>query len=166
MVLFLWKKYVCSNVISTYLHPGSNLFIFFNWRSYSTYLQIVFIKLAGFVQISLLIILEKVLKFTLFQTLKKVWKIGVSVDKMVKRLDDQVLHKWNVFVLVKIPSGLHVMNKALFLRFFKVSVNHLFDNLESGKRNYCFLEKVLNFGSNESVQTLISTCILVNLINL
>ena len=34
--------------------------------------------------------------------------------------------------------------------FFKVSVDQLFDNLESGKRNYCFgksLEKVLNFGS-------------------
>ena len=56
------------------------------------------------------------------------------------------------------------MDKAVFLHFFKVSVNHLFDNLESGKRNYRFLEKVLNFGSNESVQTLISTCILVNLV--
>ena len=109
----------------------------------------------------------KSLEICPFPDPEKVWKIGVSLDKMVKRLDDQVLHKWNVFVLVKIfPSGLHVMNKALFLRFFKVSVNHLFDNLESGKRNYCFFEKVLNFGSNESVQTLISTCILVNLINL
>ena len=44
------------------------------------------------------------------------------------------------------------MEKALFLRFsfFKVSFDHLFDNLESGKINYCFgksLEKVLNFGS-------------------
>ena len=43
------------------------------------------------------------------------------------------------------------MEKALFLRFFfKVSIDHLFDNLESGKINYCFgksLEKVLNFGS-------------------
>ena len=42
------------------------------------------------------------------------------------------------------------MEKALFLRFFfKVSIDHLFDNLESGKINYCFgksLEKVLNFG--------------------
>ena len=27
--------------------------------------------------------------------------------------------------------------KALFLRF-KVSVDHLFDNLETGERNYCF----------------------------
>ena len=44
------------------------------------------------------------------------------------------------------------MEKALFLRFsfFKVSFDHLFDNLEAGKINYCFgksLEKVLNFGS-------------------
>ena len=69
---------------------------------------------------------------------EKVWKIGVSLDKMVKRLYDQVLHRWNVFVLVKIQSRLHVMYKALFLCFFKVSVDHLFDNLESGKKNYCF----------------------------
>ena len=41
------------------------------------------------------------------------------------------------------------MEKALFLRFFKVSIDDLFDNLKSGKRNSCFgksLEKVLNFG--------------------
>ena len=41
------------------------------------------------------------------------------------------------------------MEKALFLRFFKVSIDDLFDNLESGKINSCFgkiLEKVLNFG--------------------
>ena len=34
--------------------------------------------------------------------------------------------------------------------FFKLSIDHLFRNLESGKRNYCFgksPEKVLNFGS-------------------
>ena len=42
-----------------------------------------------------------------------------------------------------------IMEKALFLRFFKASIDHLFDNLESGKKNYGFgksLEKVLNFG--------------------
>ena len=45
------------------------------------------------------------------------------------------------------------MEKTLFLRFFKVSVDDLFDNLESEKRlkvlKFCFgksLEKVLNFG--------------------
>ena len=40
--------------------------------------------------------------------------------------------------------------KSLFLRFFKVSIDHLVDILESGKRNYCFvksLEKALNFRS-------------------
>ena len=39
--------------------------------------------------------------------------------------------------------------KAFFLLFFKVSIDHLFDNrpVESGKRNYCFGKKVLKFGS-------------------
>ena len=32
--------------------------------------------------------------------------------------------------------------KALFLASFKVSTDNLFDNLESGKRNYCFGKKV------------------------
>ena len=48
-----------------------------------------------------------------------------------------------------IQSCMDVREKALFLCFFKVSIDHLFDNLESGKVNYCFgkgLEKVLNFG--------------------
>ena len=41
------------------------------------------------------------------------------------------------------------MKKALFLHFF-ISIDQLFDNLESVKRSYCFgksLEKALNFGS-------------------
>ena len=40
--------------------------------------------------------------------------------------------------------------KGLFPAFFKVSIDHLFVNLESGKIKNCFgksLEKVLNFGS-------------------
>ena len=43
----------------------------------------------------------------------------------------------------------HTMKIAWFLAFFKVSIDHPFDNRESRKRNYCFeknLEKVLNFG--------------------
>ena len=47
-----------------------------------------------------------------------------------------------------------IMEKALFLRcffvlfFFNVSIDDLFDNLESGKRSFGKrLEKVLNFGS-------------------
>ena len=46
---------------------------------------------------------------------------------------------WSNLIL----SRLHVMEKALFLRLFKVSVDRLIYNLESGKS----LEKVLNFGS-------------------
>ena len=48
------------------------------------------------------------------------------------------------------------MEEALFLRFCKVSIDHLFDNLESVKRSYCFeksLEKVLNL-DQKSVRTL------------
>ena len=41
--------------------------------------------------------------------------------------------------------------KSLIPEFFKVSVDHLFDNLDSVKRMYCFgkknLEKVMKFGS-------------------
>ena len=40
--------------------------------------------------------------------------------------------------------------KNLVPVFFKVSIDHLFVNLESGKIEYCFgksLEKILNFGS-------------------
>ena len=39
--------------------------------------------------------------------------------------------------------------KSFVPAFFKVSIDDLFDNFESGKRNSCFgksLEKVLNFG--------------------
>ena len=32
--------------------------------------------------------------------------------------------------------------KAWFLHFFKVSVDHLFDKREFGRKNYCFEEKV------------------------
>ena len=43
-----------------------------------------------------------------------------------------------------------IMNKSLFLLFLKVYIDHLFDNLESGKEIILLdkvLEKVLNFGS-------------------
>ena len=48
------------------------------------------------------------------------------------------------------------MKKLCSYYFFKVFIDHLCDNHESGNRNYCLiiilmeksLEKVLNFGSN------------------
>ena len=63
------------------------------------------------------------------------------------------------FVLVKSysisPVRLQrIVVKALFLRFCKVSIDHLFDNLESGKKNYCF-GKSLEFWIQKSVRTLI-----------
>ena len=52
----------------------------------------------------------------------------------------------------RIQSYLYVCSASLkrvcFCFFFKVYIDHLFDNLESGKSNYFFgksLEKVLNF---------------------
>ena len=48
-----------------------------------------------------------------------------------------------------------IMKEALFLQFF---LRSLFDNLESGRRSYCFgksLEKVLNFGSKNLYESCI-----------
>ena len=45
------------------------------------------------------------------------------------------------------------LKKRLVPAFFKVSIDHQFGNLGSGKISYCFgksLEKVLNFGSEKS----------------
>ena len=60
-----------------------------------------------------------------------------------------------------IQSHLYVCSTSrkcfFFLRFIKVSIYHLFDNLEYGKRNYCFgksLEKCLAFWIQKSVWTL------------
>ena len=61
-----------------------------------------------------------------------------------------MLYKWIFFVLVKSYSispvclqPIMVMKKAfLFLRFLRcLLINDLFDNFESGKRNYCFVKK-------------------------
>ena len=68
------------------------------------------------------------------------------------------------FVLAKSysisPARLQrILEKALFLHFFRSLIDHLFDNLESGKRKYCFgksLEKVLNFGSKNLYELCIS----------
>ena len=59
------------------------------------------------------------------------------------------------FLLVKsdpiLPVCLQrVMEKDLFLQFLKASTDHLFDTLESGKRNCCF-GKSLGFWIQTSV---------------
>ena len=56
----------------------------------------------------------------------------------------QVLLKWNLV------HTFAEYEKGFVPAYFKVSINHLFDNLESGKRDYCLeksMEKVLNFGA-------------------
>ena len=65
----------------------------------------------------------------------------------------QVLLNQNVFCVCEILFSLARLSwKKLCscVVFFKLSIDHLFHNLESGKRNYCFgksPEKILNFGS-------------------
>ena len=92
---------------------------------------------------------------------KNSWNVPSNFPDLEKVLGfffwrlQQVLYKWNFFCFVKSYSILpvhlqHIMKKALFLHFFKVSTDRLqvFDNCESGKWNYCFgksLGKVLNF---------------------
>ena len=52
-------------------------------------------------------------------------------------------------ILFKILSARlqFIMKKSFVPTLFKVSVDHLFDNLESGKRNYCFGKNLENCGS-------------------
>ena len=97
-------------------------------------------------------ILEKVLKLVqqFSRPFEKVWKIKIKSGKMVKSFDfffkattSALQVSSFFFVLVESystsPVRLHcVMKKSFVPAFFKVSVNHLFDNLESGKRNYSF----------------------------
>ena len=116
-------------------------------------------------------ILKKVLKFVqLFS------RPGKSLEEMKSGKNDkkswvfffpnlqQVLYKgiFFVFFCFKSYSTSSVClqcttKKALFLRF-KASIDHLFDNLESGGRNYCFGKssgKSLAFSIQKSVWTLL-----------
>ena len=60
----------------------------------------------------------------------KKWQKGLGIFLKLQ----QVLYKFFLFWSNRIQSR--------SLRFFKVSTDHLFDNLESGKKNYCFGKKV------------------------
>ena len=106
-------------------------------------------------------ILEKVLKFSRqFSRPGKSLKMVIKSEKMLKSFE------FFLFVFFKATSALQV-NFFVFIKsysirayfaahhgksfvpaFFKVSIDHLFNKLESGKRNYCFgkkMEKLLNF---------------------
>ena len=104
-----------------------------------------------------------------FPDLEKVWKRW-SLEKMIKSLVFfffQIYNKcffrdfFSVFFFKSYSTSSVCLQcstkKALFLRF-KASIDHLFDNLESGGRNYCFGKssgKSLAFSIQKSVWTLL-----------
>ena len=103
-------------------------------------------------------ILEKVLKFAEnFPDPEKVWKIEVKSWKNSKKSRfffklQQVLNKWNVFCVGQMllnlacHCGKSFVPAFFFFYYFKVSIDHLFDNLESGKWHFGkSLEKSLKF---------------------
>ena len=81
----------------------------------------------------------------------KVWKKWQNFFKSYNNcFISEIFSRWSN----RIQFLLYVCSASLIklcsCSFFKVSIANLFDNLESGKRSYCFgksLEKILNFGS-------------------
>ena len=74
----------------------------------------------------------------------------------------RVLYKWNLFRFGQILRNLACTfsahhEKSFVPESFKVSIDHVIDYLESGKRQYCFVKKSgnsLEFWIPKSVQTL------------
>ena len=98
-----------------------------------------------------------------FLDLEKVWKIEIKSSKKIKiffqattsALQLKFFSCWSNHF----QSCLYVCSVSLIklcsCSFLKVSLAHLFDNCESGKRSYCFgksLEKIWNFGSKNLFQ--------------
>ena len=87
-----------------------------------------------------------------FPDLEIVWRMGIKSWVFFSKLQ-QVLLKWNlVFTFAEYEKG-------CVPALCKVSINHLFDNLASGKRDYCVeksMEKVLNFGSKNLYEPFLS----------
>ena len=73
----------------------------------------------------------------------------------------RVLYKWNLFcfgqILLNLACTFSAHHEKSFVpESFKVSIDHVFDYLESGKRKYCFVKKSgnsLEFWIPKSVQT-------------
>ena len=105
-----------------------------------------------------------------FLDLEKVWKVERMSGKMIKSVRfffsklAQVLHKWLYFSFWsnRIHSRPYVCSASREKRcfyFFKVCIDHLFDNLESGKKIIVLeksLEKVLNFRSKNLCEPWVS----------
>ena len=107
---------------------------------------------------------RQVLKFAQQFSRDKILKNGKKSGVFFKL--QQVLYNWIFFVFVKSypisPVRLQcIVKKALFLSFFKVCIDELFDSLEFGKEIIVLeksLEKVLNFGS----KYLYKACLILN----
>ena len=113
-------------------------------------------------------ILKKVLKFgQQFSRPRKSLKNGDKVWKTVKSLEFFFLQlqKWNLFCFGQILFNLDLMFAVhseknfipAFFKKWKVCIDHLFDNLESGKINYCLEKKCgksLEFWIQKSVPTM------------
>ena len=117
------------------------------WRS-SSESTVPSVLTSGFVQ-SLEFLKKSWSLCSYFPDLEKVWKRW-NLEKMIKSLEffsffffsnlQQVLYKWIFFFKSYSASSVclqRTTKKALFLRF-RVAIEHLFDNLVSGERNYCF----------------------------
>ena len=113
-------------------------------------------------------ILEKVFKFA--QQFSKAWikpgKYRSSLERIGKKSWfffswklHQVLDKWNCFHFGHILNvwSQWILKRSFVPAFSKVYIEHLFDNPESGKRNYCFGKrsgKNLEFSVQKSLRTL------------
>ena len=89
-----------------------------------------------------------------FPDLEKVWTVEI---KSWKSLISEFFFCFGhiLFNLARMFAAHH--EKSFVPAFFKVSIDQLFDNLESGKRNYCFGKmswKSLEFWIKKSVRTL------------
>ena len=107
-----------------------------------------------------------------FPDMEKVWKMEKKSGIMVKSLEfffSKLIRQDFISEIFRVgqilfnlaPTFAAHHEKKIFLAFFKVSVDHeLFDNLESGKRSYCFGKKswILDLKSVLTHQIVILLC--------
>ena len=110
-----------------------------------------------------------------FPNLEKDWKMEIKSGQMVKRIEFFFFFKattsalevnfcfsfWSNLIQSR-PFVCSVPEKKLCFFVFKVSIDHLFDNLESEKRNSCFGKKSgkrLGCWIQKSARTLVVDCL-------
>ena len=81
-----------------------------------------------------------------WKSLEKFLKIAQTWKKSGKMVKWRVLYKWNLFrfgqILLNLACAFSVHHEKSFVpESFKVSIDHVIDYLESGKRQYCSVKK-------------------------